>query len=181
MLRGFNVGRSISRSISPPDVTRNRRVFRNSQSLIYLYRALVVPGLLYGSPIWSPYIKECITILEATHHRFIRFLLFRIGKPMSRLEHDFSAVLRSYNLPTIKSLHEYLDSLLVFKILGSYIDCDLLFEIFRIRPTLHSTRNPPAVSEEKSKSKFYFNSVTPRLTFRLPGFEPLNGPLKVAK
>ena len=39
----------------------------------------------------------------------------------------------------------------------------IVLTYFSTRPTFYSTRNPPAVSEKKSKSNFYFNSVTPRL------------------
>ena len=51
----FAVSKAHRSPSSQEFLKRNTKEFCISVSLIYLYRALVLPGLFYGSPVWSPY------------------------------------------------------------------------------------------------------------------------------
>ena len=85
-------------------ILRNNKSFSNSSSLIVLYKSLVLPVLTYASVIWTPYIKESIKKLEATQHKLLRHLAYRLHVPMNRFDHDFSSVSKYFNIYTIKKI-----------------------------------------------------------------------------
>ena len=123
----------------------------------------IQPGLLYGSPVWYPCTQQSIIYLKSPQYKFIRYLLYRTGAPMSRLDHDLSHALRNHRLPTVKSLHDYHYCLMVFKIVNVYVNSAQLFDLFRVRAASYRNRNPPAVSEQLSRSSLHFYSAIPRL------------------
>ena len=87
--------------------------FSDIQCIIYLFRSLVMPNLLYCSPIWSPYLGYQIKSLESVQRKFIRFLSFKTDTPMSTYDHDYHLLSEKLNLHTIYSIHRYNDVLLV--------------------------------------------------------------------
>ena len=44
---------------------------------IHLYKTIVLPKLLYGSPIWSPHLAKHIDLLEGIQRKFIERLIWR--------------------------------------------------------------------------------------------------------
>ena len=58
---------------------------------------------------------------------------------MSRRDYDYSNIAVSFNLPTIKSLHQYHDSLF-FKIFNNYIDCNNISNLFLVKDCLYNLR-----------------------------------------
>ena len=82
---------------------------------------IVLPVLTFGSIIWSPYSQRHIYTLESMQRQFLRFLSFKAGHPISFYDHDLTNISVKFNLPTLKSLHDYYDVLFVFKVLSGCI------------------------------------------------------------
>ena len=91
------------------------------ETLIYLYKTLVRPILLYNSQIWSPHYNTHCKLLESVQHKFFRYLAYRQGIPFSYDDHsnaEFSINVGCALL--IKSLHDYYDLLFVRKALSLF-------------------------------------------------------------
>ena len=91
--------------------------FSNPNTLIHLYKTLVLPLLLFGSIIWAPQYAHSINRLESIQHKFLRYLSYKIGQPMDIFSHDYSTIARRFDIPTIGSLHKHHDLLFVHKCL----------------------------------------------------------------
>ena len=48
--------------------------FRDSLSLVSLYKSLVLPHLTYASVIWTPDVNEHFKPIESVQHRLLRLL-----------------------------------------------------------------------------------------------------------
>ena len=57
------------------------------------------PGL-YGSPIWRPYYKNKIDLLEKVQHRAIRQMEFLAGIPMDRFCHEYTKLNKKFDYLT---------------------------------------------------------------------------------
>ncbi|OXU20777.1 hypothetical protein TSAR_014348 [Trichomalopsis sarcophagae] len=132
-------------------------------TIAYLYRSLVLPILLYCSPIWSPFAKIASDRLESVQHLIIRYLAFKCNRTMSRFEHDYTDLAQFFNLPTIMSLHHYHDCLLSFKVLHDFVTCDAIKLKFRNRELVYSLRYHRPLCEESSSSNFGFFSTVNKL------------------
>jgi len=55
------------------------RDFSSPESVLVLFRALVLPVLEYGSIIWAPFHLYQINLLQSVERRFVRMLSCRMG------------------------------------------------------------------------------------------------------
>lgn len=136
-------------------------------SIIYLYKTLVRPMVLYNSQIWSPQHGYGVRILESVQHKFFRYLGFKVGKPMAFYDHDYTELAKSVDLCSIKSLHEYYDLLLIKKILSKSQDSsfsnDPLSNLFRARVLNYNFRSKRQLIEIDTNKDYIFYSVIFRL------------------
>lgn len=121
-------------------ISRTTTDFRNPESLISLYKALVLSVLHYGSVIWSPYTMINISILESVQRRFLRILCSRFKFNFNFFSHDYSQCSKLFNLPTIKSLHNFDDAIFEVKIRTGAVDCGDIGEYFVSRSMHYSIR-----------------------------------------
>jgi len=75
--------------------------FKDLDSLKLLYCALVRSILEYGSPIWSPYTKSNIEIIEGVQNRF---LSFAANKSNTINQYDYTSIRSLLNLPSRQDL-----------------------------------------------------------------------------
>lgn len=145
-------------------ITRNTKEFSNINAILYLYKSLVLPLLTYCSQIWTPYTQNRIKILESAQHRFVRYISYKSGHPMSRLDHEFSARLSHLNLSTISSIHTSLDNKFVFKSLNGCIRSEQIINMFRVRDLSYNLRNPNLLEIDTSfNTNYLINSPAIRL------------------
>jgi len=144
-------------------ILRSTKDFRKYQTLIYLYKTLVIPILTYCSPIWSPNYDIYINSLNSIQHKFLRRVAFLMGTPMSFDEHDYSQISTAVSLRSIDSLHRYYDLIIVFKSINGLFLSNDLFNIFKFRDTLYNVRNPRCLVENISTSNCLFFASTNRL------------------
>lgn len=136
-------------------IIRNTKDFRNKETLLYLYKTLVLPHLTYCSQIWSPYTKNRIKILESSQHRFVRYFLYKFGSPMDWFDHNFQPKLEELNLPTIASLHISLSNKVVFKSLNGLFNSSIINDMFVIRNVPYNIRNPLLLEIDSSFNADY--------------------------
>ena len=55
----------------------------NPNSIISLYRSVVLPTLLYGCQIWSPFLISLKSELEKVQHKFLRYIALKLHIHMS--------------------------------------------------------------------------------------------------
>ena len=101
-----------------------RRTFscRSQEILMPLYKSLVRPHLDYASPVWSPYHKEDIILLEKVQHRFTRMISGFASKP-------YQERLSLLKFTTLETCRIRADLLEVFKMFHGFsrIDTQSLF------------------------------------------------------
>jgi len=69
-------------------VKRHSSEFKNLDSLKLLYCAIVRSILEYGSPIWSPYNKSNIEIIEGVQNRFSSFAAYKSNTVINQYDYQ---------------------------------------------------------------------------------------------
>ena len=97
-----------------------RRTFscRSQEILLPLYKSLVRPHLDYASPVWSPYHKEDIVLLEKVQRRFTRMISGLASK-------TYEERLSTLKLNTLETRRIRADLLEVFKMFHGHSRVDL--------------------------------------------------------
>ena len=144
-------------------IERTTNEFSDISVIIYLYKAIVIPNLLYCCQIWSPFTSILKNKLESIQHRFLRYIAFKDNRPMSRLDHNYIDVASAYSIQTVSSLHHYHDCLLTFKTTHNYFNSDALNNLFLERHTTYNLRNHRVQQEETPNSNFGFYSTVNQL------------------
>ena len=137
--------------------------FKNCSVILYLYKTLALPILMYASPIWSPYLSCDQYRLETVQHKFLRYLSQKNGQFMDPLSHDYTDIMTSFKVPTLKSLREMRDIMFAYKLINDKIDCEYLCNIFKPRRLSHNLRNPRTFEEVTYSSNYTLYSTMPRL------------------
>lgn len=65
------------------DHNQTIRQIKERHSDLSMYKTLTLPILLCNSRIWSPHYASRVYLLKFVHHKFFRYLTFRLGKPFS--------------------------------------------------------------------------------------------------
>lgn len=102
--------------------------FRDPFTLIALDNTLVRPHLDYASTIWSPIFESAKRKIESVQHKFIRLLAFRIGLPMSRLDHDYTQFELFFNITKLVTRRDQADLIFLHKLINANIICPELLE-----------------------------------------------------
>lgn len=142
---------------------RSTRFFKDTKAIINIYKSLVMPILVYGSPIWSPYTDIKIRLLNSVQRKFLRYLSRKTDHPLDRFCHDFHDLSKEFNIPTIDSVHNFKNILLARNILYGNINCPQITQIFSFRPSTYPIRNQRPLLESNSRTNFVFFSTTARL------------------
>ena len=145
-------------------IKRSTKEFTDTQSVISLYKSLVLPILLHGSVIWSPHYDVHMKKLESFQHRLLKYLAFKSGTPMSFIDHDYSRLASEFNLPSILSLHAKNDHLFLKKINLNLINSADVKNLFEVRNINYWLRYPRELAEQSSPRNYVFHSSVNRLT-----------------
>jgi len=92
-------------------------------------------------------------------------LAYKLGRPFSFEDHDYSVFSKDLKLCTIKSLHDYYDLLLVNKILEYSVPNSVnpLIDLFPIRVNKFNTRSHRELVELNSNRDYVYYSPLFRL------------------
>ena len=128
--------------------------FKNCSVILYLYNTLVLPILIYASPIWSPHQRCDQYRLETVQHKFLRYLAAKNRQAMDPFLHEYSSIMTMFKVPSLKSNRESRDAIFAFKLINECIDCEHLCNIFKPRHLNYDLRNPRTFEEERFTSNY---------------------------
>ena len=100
-------------------IYRHTKEFKNVNSIRILYLSLVRSILSYASTIWRPIFKCDILRLERIQHKALRRIASLDDSPIHRFSHDYSAVSKKYNIPSLYSFFDSIDCICVYKIMSN--------------------------------------------------------------
>ena len=133
--------------------------FRNCQTLLTLYKTLVLPLLTYCCQIWRPFKKYLIEYLESVQHRFLRLAARTAKIFFHRFDHDYTNIMRILKIHPIDSIMDYHDVLLSYRIINGFIGNHDLSDLFIERNINYNLRNPRSVVETTSiRFQIYYSA-----------------------
>ena len=105
--------------------------FTSLDTVVYLFKALVLPTLTYSSIIWSPYSQNKFDDLNNVIRKFLRYASLKTTNPMLFYDHDYSDISQLCQIYMIESLHEYRDLCFVSeyirgKLMSESLDCNFV-------------------------------------------------------
>ena len=106
--------------------------FHKKESLIILYNSLVKSKLMFGSTIWSPNTQKVSEKIEKVQHKFLRFMSFKINKPMDYTDHEYSEIAKELNINTLESNRIYHDLILMYKIINNLTNLYFIKELLKV-------------------------------------------------
>lgn len=145
-------------------IIRNCKDFKNIQTLVNIYKTLVIPIFTYGSTVWFPSTQCRLKRLESAQHRFLRFLSKRTDSPMHFFSHDYSQISRRTDICTVESLLLGRDKMVMWKIMHNSFSSSDLRAGFLDSSQRIVTRNQPPLHRIANTVSYICNSPIPRLT-----------------
>lgn len=144
-------------------ITRFSKDFYNTDTILKLYKTLVLPNFTYCCQIWRPYKNYLINYLESAQHRIMRLLARKANIYFHRFDHDYSRIMRIFKINTIESIMNYHDSLISYRLINNLVSIHDLSELFVLREQNYNLRNPRGYLEDIAKRNLIFHSTRLRL------------------
>ena len=140
--------------------------FTSLNTIVYLFKTLVIPNINYCSVIWSPYTNDKFDRLNSIMKNFLRYASYKSGKPMEYNNHNYKEISLECNIYKVESIHKYNDVMFVLNNLkGSVISPDFQ-KNFKERDLIYDLRDPRPFQEEVQRKDFLYNSPIHRLRRR---------------
>lgn len=139
-------------------VMRTSRNFRHIESILHLYRHLVLPHLEYACTIWSPHYLVHVDAVEAVQRRFTRFVFRKFGLQYC----DYHTRARRLKLLTLAKRRVYHDQMLLYKIVNGHTAVSSSALGIGMR-TSRSTRNCDLFVERTWRLQSTHNAPVPRM------------------
>ena len=144
-------------------VIRSTFDFKGPNTIIALFKSLVLPILTYAAQIWSPTTQQDHNEIEKIVHRALRNAAQKSGNPMSWIDHDYTSLYEQFKVLKVKQLHLRNDLCFMFKVLKGSV-CPQLRSLFPSRSLTYSIRRPRILKEFNYDSVAYgFLSPVARL------------------
>ena len=155
---------TISKSLKTLGFIKRSTVdFRSVQSILSLYKSLILPSLTYGSAMWAPYTKNAFAKLESIQHKLLRYCSLKLNQPMHFFDHNYEPIMKRLNLSPLTSIFRYYDYTIVYRILRDQVDCPELKDLFVSRELTYNIRNPRPIHEDCHSTNYAFYSPIGRL------------------
>lgn len=101
-------------------ILRNTKEFKQSQTIILLYNALVRSCLEYCCVVWNPHYKKYIERIERIQKKFLKILSYRYN---ARSLKNYSDRLAHFNMTSLEDRRRFLDLIFLYKIVNGVFDC----------------------------------------------------------
>ena len=137
-------------------IKRTTFSFSSTDCITYLFKTLVLPGLNYGSVIWSPHHKEKFKALNKVITKFLRYASYKMGNPMSIQNHDYKDISTKCKIFKIESMHKYNDLCYIMDNLIGKINSSDFETNFKKRDNTHRIRNFKPFTEEIIREKYIY-------------------------
>ena len=118
--------------------------FKSKDIMIPLYKALIRPLIEYANPVWSPYTRKFIDLIENVQHYFTRCII-------GMKDLDYESRLKSLRLPSLEYRRLRGDLIEVYKI------CHKIYDPVTTKPLLtfaHPKHNTRAHNFKLEKTNF---------------------------
>lgn len=138
-------------------VVRSTKGFKNPNSFIYLYNALIRSVLEYGSIIWSPHYAVHSERIEGVQKKMLRILSFKSGYGRSLI--SYTQRLGQFNVTPLYVRRMHQDLLYLHKIIHSVIDSPTLLSLINFN-TKPNPRHPKPFHLQSYKNNIsFFNPI----------------------
>ena len=102
--------------------------FKSIKTLNIINNSTVKSILIYNSIIWNSITKANSYQIEKVQNNYLRFLSYKIGKPLKYTDHNYQPLLDKFKIKTLKYSRETHDLLFLHKLVNNYIPCKDLVE-----------------------------------------------------
>ena len=144
-------------------IKRSTSDFCNPDTIIHLYKALILPHITYASIIWTPSTVTHTKSLDSVIHLCLRLAAFKARRPMLFTDHDYSPLYTYFNLLPINRIHYYYDLLFMFKVLNQVLSSPEVDGLFSARHPPYELRRYNVLLEETHTTAHDFSAPVPRL------------------
>lgn len=145
-------------------ILRVSREFNDINVICKLYETLIKPIVMYASPVWSPIYMIHSNKLENVQHKFFRLVAFRLNIVIKFDDHDYSDISKKLNICSLKSLRDYNDVLLLYKVIYDFLNSDKLLFYINFNQQNINLRHFRPFSIEYDPSNFLDKSCLHRVT-----------------
>ena len=144
-------------------IKKTTAYFSDPEVIIYLFKYLVLPGLNYGSVIWSPYLKKDIDKLNMVITNFLRYISYKKGKPMAVEDHNYKNISIECKLFKIETVHKINDIFFIIDNMRNKINTPNFAEYFKRREENYYLRWHQPFKEDILKKDYIINAPIHRL------------------
>ena len=140
---------------------RNCQEFKNSNSILSLYYALIYSKLQFAAPIWSPGYAVHIERIERVQKIFLRFLSFKFNFPIEN--HNYSPIRRHFNLLPLNYRRSMSDLIILYKLINNFIDVPALLEKIDFYVPIRNFREQNLFEVPYRRTNLGYNSPMSRI------------------
>lgn len=143
-------------------ILRNTKEFRQPDSIILLYNALVRSCLEYCCVAWNPHYKKYIDRIERLQKKFLKILSYRLKL---RFLDNYNSRLKHFNMTSLEERRRSQDLIFLYKIVNGMLDCPQLLRgiTFNMPSRLPRSGNYRPFVTSRTYSKLGRNSPLNRL------------------
>lgn len=96
--------------------------FKRPSTYLHLYKTIIRPQLEYAVPIWNPYFKKYINMIERVQRKFLRSVHFKFFK----FSLSYPQLLEKYKILSLQSRRQLLEAMTLYGICHNKFDCNQL-------------------------------------------------------
>ena len=144
-------------------IIRSCKLFDNVNTIISLYKSLVVAKMLYAGPVWDPYYANKINAMESVQRKFVKFLYYKMHYVYPQRGTDQRYLCNMFNIYSLKLLRTEASLVFMYKMLSNQIINPNFLERLPFRVGSVNTRNGDLFYINQIRTNMYKNSPLIRL------------------
>lgn len=142
-------------------IRRHCTDFTDINSILILYRSLVLCGLEYCSVIWNPKYMNSINRIENLQNKFAKFILYKLNINYNEL--NYEERIHMIGFDTLEKRRFVNEIFFSFKIINNMYKVPELREYFPLRVPSHDTRSQELLYIEHHNTTYGQHSMKHRL------------------
>ena len=144
-------------------IKRVSAYFSSIKTIIYLFKTLVLPSISFAAVIWSPYTSEKFEMLNGIVKKFLRYISYKSGSPMSYDDHNYSEISAKFGIHTVESLHKYYDLCFITDSIKSMLANPESSTFFKSREVNYDFRVFRPIIEETQRVDYTYEAPIHRM------------------
>lgn len=134
-------------------IYRTSKDFSNADTLVTLFRSLVLSRLEYASIVWSPSYTKYIDVLENILRKFLKLLAFKLDGTYPVIGYPQTALLRRFGFSCLERRRQCAFVLFLFKLINSQIDSPALLQQLNFAVPRLEARFPQSFYSTPARTK----------------------------